>query len=71
MELTNLPMNYAALVARYALMRWNFMLVRWAFGWHDEDVLPIGRGVAEYVGFTCFGLGWRLVHVGFRIGVWR
>ena len=28
MELINLPMNYAALVARYALMRWNFMLVR-------------------------------------------
>lgn len=28
MELINLFMNYAALVARYALMRWNIMLVR-------------------------------------------
>gem|GEM_PF-6362081 len=31
MELINLPMNYAALVARYAFMRWNFMLVRCDF----------------------------------------
>ena len=33
------------------LMRWNFMLVSAAFGWHDEDVLPIGRGVAEWTSF--------------------